>query len=60
MTLLKMCRDTECPNFDRCYRAQAEPAPVDQPYFDRSPHTGETCIYFAPVEYSDGTSARIA
>jgi hypothetical protein len=57
MSDLTLCRDTKCPNAANCYRAQAKPHPVNQAYYDPSPRRGDDCMYYAPMEYTDGTSA---
>lgn len=58
MADITMCEDRECPNFQRCYRAQAPANEYRQAYFMASPRDLEICRFYAPMEYSDGTSAR--
>ncbi len=43
---ITMCDDTDCPRFKECYRAQAEPTPSWQSYFETSPRKGTECAYF--------------
>lgn len=50
---ISMCNDYSCPDFDRCYRAQAKPNPYRQSYFMESPRKMDGCDYFDPVE-TDG------
>lgn len=57
MTLhLNMCADQHCPNYATCYRAQATPE-KDQPFYALSPRNGDTCMLYAPMFRTDGTSA---
>lgn len=44
-----MCNDYSCPDFDRCYRAQAKPG-MRQSYFLDSPREVEGCNYFWHME----------
>lgn len=53
---ITMCADQHCPNFSTCYRAQATPEP-DQRFYALSPREGDACILYAPMTYTDGTSA---
>jgi hypothetical protein len=46
---ISMCNDYSCPDFDRCYRAQAKPS-MRQSYFIGSPRDKEGCDYFDPLE----------
>ena len=58
MANITMCQDKGCCNFATCYRAQAQPNLWRQAYYSPSLRTeGESCLYYAPMEYSDGTSA---
>lgn len=58
MADITMCQDKECCNFATCYRAQATANPYRQAYYSPSPRTeGQPCLYYAPMQYSDGTSA---
>lgn len=50
---ITMCNDYSCPNFDKCYRAQAKPSKYRQSYFVESPRDKEGCKYFGPLE-TDG------
>lgn len=56
MSTITMCADQHCPNHATCYRAQSEPAP-DQKFWALSPRDLDVCIYYAPMQYTDGTSA---
>lgn len=49
---ITMCNDYSCPDFDKCYRAQAKPS-MRQAYFIDSPRSIDWCMYFEPVE-TDG------
>ena len=46
---ITMCNDYSCPDFDRCYRAQAKPN-MRQSYFVDSPRKLDECNYFLPVK----------
>lgn len=46
---ITMCGDYSCPDFDRCYRAQAEPNPYRQSYFMSSPRKMDGCDYLSPL-----------
>lgn len=58
MSTITMCADQHCPNHATCYRAQAEPEP-DQKFWALSPREGNTCTHYAPMQYTDGTSALL-
>lgn len=45
---ISMCNDYSCPDFDKCYRAQAKPS-MRQSYFMGSPRTKEGCDYLWPT-----------
>lgn len=53
---LTMCADQHCPEFGTCYRAQAKPAP-DQRFWAVSPREENSCIYYAPIYFTNGLSA---
>ena len=50
---IAMCNDYSCPDFDKCYRAQAKPSEYRQSYFSGSPRSKDGCDYFDPIE-TDG------
>lgn len=50
---IAMCNDYSCPDFERCYRAQAKPSEYRQAYFMESPRSMDGCQYFDPLE-TDG------
>lgn len=52
-----MCNDYSCPQFDKCYRAQAKPS-MRQSYFVISPRDKEGCSYFWPLEETNENSSR--
>ena len=47
---IAMCNDYSCPQFDKCYRAQAKPSEYRQSYFGGSPRSKDGCDYFSPLE----------
>jgi len=47
---IAMCNDYSCPDFDRCYRAQAKPSEYRQSYFSDSPRSMDGCEYFWALE----------
>jgi len=53
---ITMCKDSECPKAQKCYRFKATPTPYWQSYFAESPRPnvlmdGEAwCGYFWPVK----------
>ena len=53
---LTMCADQHCPEFGTCYRAQAKPTP-DQRFWALSPREENSCIYYAPIYFTNGVSA---
>lgn len=53
---LTMCADQHCPEFGTCYRAQAKPAP-DQRFWAVSPREENSCIYYAPIYFTNGATA---
>lgn len=53
---LTMCADQHCGNYATCYRAQAEVG-YRQAFFAVSPRDGDFCTHYAPMQWSDGTSA---
>jgi len=57
MSDITMCRDSKCPNNVTCYRAQAKPHQERQSYFSPQPRNVDGCLYYAPMDYTDGTSA---
>lgn len=59
MSDLTMCADAHCPTYATCYRAQAVPA-ERQMFFALSPREGNTCTHYAPMQYTDGTSALLS
>ena len=58
MSDIIMCDDQHFPNHATCYRAQAEPEP-DQIFWAFSPRDLDVCIYYAPMQHTDGTSALL-
>ena len=52
-----MCNDYSCPDFDKCYRAQAKPS-IRQTYFTESPREKDLCFYCWPMEEIDENSSR--
>lgn len=46
---IAMCNDYSCPQFDKCYRAQAKPSEYRQSYFVGSPRSVDGCDYFWPT-----------
>lgn len=57
MADITMCNDYSCPNFDRCYRAQAKPS-MRQSYFMSSPREASGCDYFWLLEEIDANRSR--
>lgn len=53
---LTMCADQHCPEFGTCYRAQAKPTP-DQRFWAVSPREENSCIYYAPIYFTNGALA---
>ena len=53
---LTMCADQHCPEYGTCYRAQAKPTP-DQRFWALSPREENSCIYYAPIYFTNGSSA---
>ena len=53
---LTMCADKHCPEYGTCYRAQAKPTP-DQRFWAVSPREGNSCIFYAPIYFTNGLSA---
>lgn len=53
---LTMCADKHCPEFGTCYRSQAKPTP-DQRFWAVSPREENSCIYYAPIYFTNGASA---
>ena len=53
---LAMCADKHCPEYGTCYRAQAKPTP-DQRFWAVSPREENSCIYYAPIYFTNGVSA---
>ena len=47
---ISMCDDYSCPDFERCYRAQAKPSEYRQSYFSGSPRSMDGCQYLWPLE----------
>ena len=47
---ISMCNDYSCPDFERCYRAQAKPSEYRQSYFSGSPRSMDGCQYFWVLE----------
>lgn len=45
---ISMCNDYSCPDFNRCYRAQAKPS-MRQAYFMESPRSMDGCKYLWPT-----------
>ena len=59
---ITMCNDYSCPQFDRCYRAQAKPS-KRQSYFQVSPRKMDGCDMLWPIKtleemYADRTGHR--
>ena len=50
---ISMCNDYSCPDFERCYRAQAKPSEYRQSYFAGSPRSMDGCQYLWPLEETD-------
>ena len=46
---ISMCNDYSCPQFEKCYRAQAKPSEYRQSYFRDSPRDKDGCNYFWPT-----------
>ncbi len=58
---IKMCRDTRCPQNERCYRYMALPNDLWQSYFLSSPKKMDGCPEFWPIEskeYEDRSRHR--
>lgn len=53
---LTMCADQHCPEFGTCYRAQAKAAP-DQRFWAVSPREDNSCRFYAPMYFTNGSSA---
>ena len=53
---LTMCADQHCPEYGTCYRAQAKPTP-DQRFWAVSPREENSCIYYAPIYFTNGALA---
>lgn len=53
---LTMCADQHCTEFGTCYRAQAKPA-LDQRFWAVSPREENSCIYYAPIYFTNGDTA---
>ena len=53
---LTMCADQHCPEYGTCYRAQAKPTP-DQRFWAVSPREENSCIYYAPIYFTNGATA---
>ncbi len=43
---ITMCKGTDCPFKQRCYRAQADPTPLRQSYFVTPPFRNGQCDHF--------------
>jgi len=54
---ISMCNDYSCPQFDKCYRAQAKPNEYRQSYFKDSPRDKDGCNYFWPLEETNENSS---
>jgi hypothetical protein len=54
---ITMCNDYSCPDFDRCYRAQAKPS-MRQSYFCGSPRSKDECTYFSPLDTEEEAYAN--
>lgn len=54
---ITMCNDYSCPQFERCYRAQAKPG-MRQSYFVDSPRKMDGCPSFSPLEETNENSSR--
>ncbi len=54
---ISMCNDYSCPNFERCYRAQAKPS-IRQSYFIDSPREKDECKYYWPLEETNENRSR--
>lgn len=46
MADITMCKGTNCPVMDKCYRANANPDKHRQSYFVEPPFNGKNCDYF--------------
>lgn len=55
---LTMCADQHCHEYGTCYRAQAKPAP-DQRFWAVSPREGNSCRFYAPMYFTNGSSALL-
>ena len=53
---LTMCADQHCPEYGTCYRAQAKPT-SDQRFWAVSPREENSCIYYAPIYFTNGATA---
>lgn len=53
---MTMCADKHCPEFGTCYRSQAKPTP-DQRFWAVSPREENSCIYYAPIYFTNGATA---
>ena len=58
MADITMCKDTRCPNNERCYRYVALPNSYWQSYFMSSPKKMDGCPMFWPIEEIKETSSR--
>ena len=56
---ISMCNDYSCPDFNRCYRAQAKPSEYRQSYFGGSPRSKDGCDYFSPLEETNENRPRL-
>lgn len=54
---ITMCNDYSCPDFDRCYRAQAKPS-MHQSYFVDSPRKLDGCAYLSPLDFEEEAYAN--
>lgn len=55
---ISMCNDYSCPDFDKCYRAQAKPSEYRQSYFRDSPRDKDGCNYFWLLEETNENRPR--
>ena len=46
MADITMCKDSECPNSNSCFRYRASPSKFMQSYFAKSPRTDEGCEHY--------------
>ena len=53
---ITMCTNKNCDDFDKCYRAQANPTPLYQSYAEFIPVVmfgGDKCVHFMPLRNAE-------